>query len=413
MQGKITKRKVDTLEPGQILHDQEIKVFVARCLNSGAVTYGYRYRDKGTGKQRWLGLCLHGSITADEARDLAKKRAGDVADHRDPVAELEAKRAEAARERQADANTVHAVLDQFIARHVDKLRSAKTVTRSLEVYVRPRIGRKSIYEVKRLDIVQMLDAIEDADKAPTADRVLAYLRKAFNWYAARDEGVVPPIVKGMARTKPAERARTRALADDEIRSVWQAVDSDELPAAFSDAVRALLLTAQRRDEIGLSQVEELDGDTLLIPAARYKTGLPNAVPLTAAALKWFGDRKKGYIFSTTGGKKPFSGWSKSKRELDALIARQRKKDGLKPMAPWVLHDLRRTARSLMSRAGVSSDIAEMVLGHKLAGVRGVYDRHSYAAEKREALEKLAGLVALILDPPKGNVVHISERAERA
>ena len=69
MQGKITKRKVDTLEPGQILHDQEIKGFVARCLNSGAVTYGYRYRDKGTGKQRWLGLGLHGSITADEARD--------------------------------------------------------------------------------------------------------------------------------------------------------------------------------------------------------------------------------------------------------------------------------------------------------------------------------------------------------
>lgn len=409
MQGKITKTKVDALKPGQVLHDKEIKGFVARCLPSEAVTYGFRYRDKTTGKQRWLGLGLHGSITADQARDLAKKRAGDVADHRDPVAELEAKRAEAARERQADTQTVDAVLDQFIARHVDKLRSAKTVTRSLEVYVRPRIGRKSIYDVKRLDVVQLLDAIEDADKAPTADRVLAYLRKAFNWYAARDEGFVPPIVKGMARTKPAERARTRALADDEIRSVWQALDSGELPTAFSDVVKALLLTAQRRDEIGLARVEEIDGNTLLIPAERYKTGLPNAVPLTAAALKWFPDRKKGYIFSTTGGKKPFSGWSKSKRELDALIAKQRKKAGLKPMAPWVLHDLRRTARSLMSRAGVSSDIAEMVLGHKLAGVRGVYDRHSYAAEKREALEKLAGLVALILNPPTDNVVKL-ERA---
>ena len=382
---------------------------MARCLNSGAVTYGYRYRDKGTGKQRWLGLGLHGSITADEARDLAKKRAGDVADSRDPVAELAAKRAEAARERQADANTVDFVLDQFIARHVDKLRSAKTVTRSLEVYVRPRLGRKSIYDVKRLDIVQLLDAIEDADKAPTADRVLAYLRKAFNWYAARDEGFVPPIVKGMSRTKPAERARTRALADDEIRSVWQALNSDDLPAAFSNVVRALLLTAQRRDEIGLMRAEEIDGDTLVIPAVRYKTGLPNAVPLTTEALGWIGDRKAGFMFSTTVGKKPFSGWSKSKRELDAIIARQRKAAGLKPMAPWVLHDLRRTARSLMSRAGVSSDVAEMVLGHKLAGVRGVYDRHSYASEKRDALEKLAGLVALILNPPAGNVVKL-ERA---
>lgn len=409
MQGKITKRKVDTLEAGQVLHDQEIKGFVARCLGSGAVTYGYRYRDKGTGKQRWLGLGLHGSITADEARDLAKKEAGKVADNRDPVAEREAKREEAARERQAETKTVDAVLDQFIARHVDKLRSAKTVTRSLEVYVRPRIGKKSIYEVTRLDVVQLLDAIEDADKAPTADRVLAYLRKAFNWYAARDENFIPPIVKGMARTKPAERARTRALADDEIRSIWKALDSTELPTAFSSVVRALLLTAQRRDEIGLAQAEEIDGDTLLIPAERYKTGLPNAVPLTAEARRWIGDRKSGFMFSTTDGKRPFSGWSKSKRDLDAIVAKQRKKDGLKPVAPWVLHDLRRTARSLMSRAGVSSDVAEMVLGHKLAGVRGVYDRHSYAAEKRDALEKLAGLVALILNPPADNVIQMEVR----
>src|SRR6185312_10700134 len=165
------------------------------------------YRDKKTGKQRWLALGIHSeAFTAEQARTIAKKRAGEVADSRDPVAEREAKRAEAARERQAETNTVDAVLDQFIARHVDKLRSAKTVTRSLEVYVRPRIGRKSIYEVTRLDVVQLLDAIEDADKAPTADRVLAYLRKAFNWYAARDDNFVPPIVKGMARTKPAERA---------------------------------------------------------------------------------------------------------------------------------------------------------------------------------------------------------------
>ena len=92
-----------------------------------------------------------------------------------------------------------------------------------------------------------------------------------------------------------------------------------------------------------------------------------------------------------------------------MIAEQRRGDKLKPMPEWRLHDLRRTARSLMSRAGVPTDIAEMVLGHKLTGVRGVYDRHSYAAEKREALEKLAGLVAMILNPPTGNMVQIAGR----
>ena len=77
------------------------------------------------------------------------------------------------------------------------------------------------------------------------------------------------------------------------------------------------------------------------------------------------------------------------------------------MPEWRLHDLRRTARSLMSRAGVFSDIAEMVLGHKLTGVRGVYDRHSYASEKRNALEMLARLIGININPPKGNVVQIA------
>ena len=83
---------------------------------------------------------------------------------------------------------------------------------------------------------------------------------------------------------------------------------------------------------------------------------------------------------------------------------------MKPIPRWTLHDLRRTARSLMSRAGAPSDVAERVLGHVIPGVRGVYDRHSYALEKRDALEKLAGLIGLILNPPAGNVVKL-ERAK--
>lgn len=157
------------------------------------------------------------------------------------------------------------------------------------------------------------------------------------------------------------------------------------------------------------RAEEIDGDTLVIPAERYKTGIANAVPLTNEARQWIEDRKAGFVFSTTGGKRPFNGYSKAKKQLDAAIAKQRKAAGLKPMPEWRLHDLRRTARSLMSRAGVPSDIAEMVLGHKLVGVRGVYDRHSYAAEKRDALEKLAQLVGIFSFRPVttlGNLLQI-------
>jgi integrase len=407
MKQMISKSSVDAMAVGASIVDTKIDGFIARKLPSGRVTYGYRYRDH-TRTQRWLSLGVHGQsgTTPESARAKAKVLQGSVAAGKDPGAEKQAIRDKAEKAKLAGKNTVNAVLDLFIARHVKNLRSAKTVERSLEVYVRPWIGPRSIYDLRRRDIVELLDAIEDADKAVTADRVLAYVRKAFNWYAARDDEFTPPIVRGMARTKPSERARTRALADDEIRSLWAALDSTDSPEPFRAVVRVLLLTAQRKNEIGLMRAEEIDGDTLEIPAERYKTGIPNAVPLTNAARRWIGGTKSGFMFSSTGGKKPFAGYSKAKNQLDAVIARQRKAAKLKPMPEWRLHDLRRTARSLMSRAGVSSDIAEMVLGHKLSGVRGVYDRHSYAAEKRDALEKLAGLIGQILSPPKGNVIQM-------
>ena len=156
---------------------------------------------------------------------------------------------------------------------------------------------------------------------------------------------------------------------------------------------------------------EIDGGLWIIPAERYKTRIENVVPLTDAVLQLLGNPKAGFVFSTTSGELPFSGYSKAKRALDAAVAGLRKSDKRKPLPHWTLHDLRRTARSLMSRAGVSADIAERVLGHKIAGVRGVYDRHEYAAEKRGALERLAGLVERILKP--GNVIALARGNERA
>src|SRR5664279_4404771 len=186
----------------------------------------------------------------EQARTLAKKRAGEVADARDPVAEDKAKQVEKQKAKLAVSNTVNAVLDVFVARHVSQLRSGYQIVRAFDVYVRPRIGKIGIYDLKRRDIVEMLDAIEDGNGPVMADRVLAHVRKAFNWQAARDDQFSPPIVRGMARTKPAERARTRALSDDEIVSLWDALESDEVPLPFRRAVRVFQLTAQRRNEVG-------------------------------------------------------------------------------------------------------------------------------------------------------------------
>jgi integrase len=420
------------MKAGDILADTEIKGFVARKLESGAVTYGFRYREPTAGRQRWIGIGLHGKVTVDEARDLAKKRAGEVANERDPVAERKERRAAARAAANAQAATVDALLDNFLARYVRKqhLRSAEWIERVFEVHVRPRIGKLSIYDLKRTDIVRMLDEIEDkgAGKgkrrggAPVmADRVLAILRKAFNWQASRDDGFNPPIVKGMARTKPQERARKRVLSDDELRDLWVALDQITKPAPYPALVRTLLLTAQRRDEVAQMAESEIGNDDLwVIPAERYKTNIANAVPLTPRTLAVLesvrpvadaNGKRTGFVFSTNEGR-PFSGFSKAKRALDETIAEVRQAEGREPMSSWTLHDLRRTARSLMSRAGVSADIAERVLGHVIPGVRGVYDRHEYAAEKRDALERLAGLVELILNPAP-NVVAMPVRAPKA
>ena len=117
----------------------------------------------------------------------------------------------------AAADTVDALLDQFLERYVRKqgLRSAGEIERALKVYVRPRIGSVPVLELGRRAIVEMLDAVEDNHGPVQADRVLAYVRKALNWHATRDDHFRSPIVRGMSRTRPLERARTRVLDDQE------------------------------------------------------------------------------------------------------------------------------------------------------------------------------------------------------
>ncbi|MCK1443109.1 integrase arm-type DNA-binding domain-containing protein [Bradyrhizobium sp. 2] len=411
MQVKISKTQVDRMTEGQILADKEVKGFVARKLDSGAVTFGYRYRDKTTGRQRWLGLGLHGNITAEQARDFAKKAAGEVADKKDPQGELQEARAEAKREELAAINTVNAVLDAFEKDHVDGLRSGDQVKAAFTNHVRPRIGDKSIYDLKRSDITTLLNEVKAESGPVMADRVLAHVRKAFNWQMVQDDEFKSPIVRGMAKTKPKERARKRILADDEIRDVWAALDQIEQPACYPRFVKSLLLAMTRRNESARMHTDELEGDLWIIPGSRYKNKQDHVIPVPPAISELICERPAGckknswFVFSTTtsggqlDGAKPFSGFSKAKKELDRIIAEIRKKEGRAPMKQWQLHDLRRTGRSLMSRAKVDADHAERCMGHVIGGVRETYDRYEYLDEKRVAFEALAAMVDMILKPP--------------
>lgn len=309
---------------------------------------------------------------------------------------------------EADREQKHpGLLDMFVDRYCRKeaaLKSADQYASTFRRLVAPDIGDLPVFgegRLRRSHVVDMLDAIEDENGPVMADRTLAYLRKAFNWFQARDEDFTNPIVKGLRQV--GNNARDRILSEEELRDLWAALDVVEnVPACYPRFVKSLLLTTTRRNEAALMHSSELDGKEWTIPADRYKTGIDHLIPLSEAARELIGEKPAGangnswFIFTTTGGAKGFTGFSKAKRELDKAIAKVRSEAGREPMPHWVLHDLRRTGRSLMSRAGVPADHAERCLGHVIGGVRGVYDRYAYLEEKRAAFDKLAGLVALIL-----------------
>jgi integrase len=267
----------------------------------------------------------------------------------------------------------------------------------LDRLVFPHIGNRPIGEIRRSEIVRLLDKIEAggsegrrrAGGAVMADRTLATIRKIMNWHASRSDDFRSPIVRGMARVKPKERARERILSDDELRAIWRAADAEEGP--FPRLVQLLLLTGARRSEGADLQRSEINGSDWTLPAARNKTKLDLVRPLSKAAQELLARAPKlancRYVFSTDG-EHPISGFSRFKERFDQVCG----------VANWTLHDLRRTARSLMSRAGVSADHAERCLGHVIGGVRGTYDRYEYYAEKSQSYEALAGQIIRILEP---------------
>jgi integrase len=370
---------------------------------SGVKSFAIRYRFGGRPRK----LTLKAGITLAAARKEAGDALYEVEKGRDPST---AKRQAKQDQRRAAANTFKAVAEDYLKREAVRLRSADWRRQVLERLVYKTLGDRPIGEIRRSEIIQLLDKIEagelkDKDGDPIkggpvmADRTLAVIRKIMNWHATRSDDFRTPIVRGMARVKAKERARERTLTDDELRAVWKAAEAAEGP--FGRFVQFLLLTAARRNEGARMLRAELAGADWTLPAGRNKTNDDLVRPLSAAALAVLSKVPKladcEYAFSTDG-KHPISGFSRFKKDFDKACG----------VTGWTLHDLRRTARSLMSRAGVNSDYAERCLGHVISGVRGTYDRHEYHAEKKAAYDALALQIELIVSP-KPNVVPLRKK----
>ena len=382
---------------------------------SGHKSFAVRYRFKG--EPRKLSL---GNVPLSKARKAAADALDEVKEGRDPSA---AKQEAKAQRRVVEATTFRVIAEKYLklacgmkgagdeVTFTGEIRTAERQAADLERLVYPTLGDRPISEIKRSEIVALLDKIETgelkmADGDPIkggpvmADRTLAIIRKIMNWHAARADDFKSPIVRGMARTTAKDRARSRILSDDEIRAVWNTASKAE--GAFPALIRFLLLTGARRTEASAMTWDEIKDDDWVLPASRNKTKLDLVRPLSEAALaviEPFRREGGGYVFSTDKGRTPISAFSKFKGKFDTAS----------DTSGWTLHDCRRTARSLMSRAGVDSDHAERALGHVIAGVRGVYDRHDFRREMKRAYDALAALIERIATPPAGNVTPLRKK----
>jgi integrase len=351
--------------------DPELPGHYVRVQPNGARSFVIVMRDP-RGKQHWRTIGTP-PMSIEDARDLARTAIRSI--------------------RQASPDSFEGVAQEWFKRHVVKrgLRSAFELERFLNANIIPAWAGRDFASIKRNDVAKLLDRIEDENGPRQADYALAVVRQICNWYATRDDNYSSPVVHGMRRTNPKERARARVLSDEEIRALWRACSG-----SYGNLVKFLLLTAQRREKVAAMRWEDLKGNVWTIPTEEREKGNAGELMLPPVAIEMLGPWKEGLVFPGKGGKQ-ISGWSKYKAQLDKASG----------VSNWVLHDLRRTSRSLMTRAGISSEVAERVLGHAIPGVEGVYNRHAYFNEKAETLRRLAGLVNLILNPPVENVIPLN------
>jgi integrase len=368
--------------------DRGARGLYVQVLPTGTRSYVLRYRRASDGRTRKL--TLPPGIPLAAARKLAAEAMFKVAQGLDPAAE---KRTVVRQEPADGGSTLRAICEEYLARPAHrKLRSIGERERMLARLVYPVLGNRPIDAIKRSEIARLLDKIEDERGPSMAHETLAVVRKIMNWHASRSDDFRSPIVRGMGRISPKERARSRILSDDELRAIWKATETGD---PFSALVRFLLLTGARRLEGAQLHRREIEGGDWTLPVARNKAKVDLIRPLSPAAQEVLASLPvlDGYVFSVDG-RRPISSFSRSKRQFDAACG----------VTGWTLHDLRRSARSLMSRAGVQSDHAERCLGHAIPGIRGTYDRHEYREEKKHAYEALAALIDRIVNPPAADNV---------
>lgn len=393
---------------------------------TGAASWAYRYRFAGKPKKLTIGT--YPAIDIRAARELASEAAKAVARGDDPAAE---KQAAKIAERSATAqyhDLVEKVVENFIDRYAKKQTRESSWRETVRILNKEVVGAwrgQRLSAIGRADVHGLLDKIIDRGAPIVANRTLAAFRRMCGW--AVERGVIDSSPCEKLKAPAGEISRDRVLSDEEFRLAWDAFEKTGWP--FGPLAQLLLLTGQRLREVGEMRWQEVDltAKTWTIPKERSKNAMAHEIPLPNAALQILeslprvaiGRGAPDFVFTTTG-RTPASGYSKAKERFDAAMldamrreATERGGDPEKITAPenWSLHDLRRTAASGTAGLSIAPHVVEAVLNHKsgtIKGVAAVYNRYSYSAEKRAALDAWGRHIERIVrGAPALNIIELS------
>ncbi|MEJ0093499.1 MAG: tyrosine-type recombinase/integrase [Methylocella sp.] len=405
MKEVLTDRRLKALVPAPpgervMIWDAVVPSFGVRVTDKGSATFVIMRRLGGKLIRRSIGPAWQVPLRGPKelpvglavAREEARSALFDITRGVDPK---EKRRAERNEKQKQQENSFGVVAEAFIAQHVKNLRSAANVSSAIRQKLIPAWGDRPISDITRSDVIKIVK--KDAEAHPTASRhLLAYCKKLFGWAVAQDcYGLTAsPCDRGVTASDLIGKSepRARVLGDAELRAIWSA--SSRLGYPFSDFMHFLLLTGQRLREVANAEWREVDLDRGLwtIPAGRMKGKVAHEVPLAPEALALLSSLPRGTgpcVFSTTGGHRPVSGFSKAKARLDKLLDSE--------VENWTFHDLRRTMRTHLGGLPVPTNAAELVIAHAQPGLHKVYDRHTYREEKRRALELWAKRLSSIVE----------------
>jgi len=373
----ITDRWLRNLKPPatgrEEYHDSNLKGLGLRVTSKGAMTWAIYYRLPGNRTKRRLTLGQYPAISLADARRQGKTVLLEAARGNDPgKAKQEAKA----------APTFAALAAEYLERYASRKKSGAEDRRMLERDVLPLWGKHKAHDIQRRDVIALLDRIVDRGAPILANRVLALVRKVFNWGINRDLVETNPCAQVKAPAK--ENRKDRMLTQDEIATLWRGLETAAMSDEIRLALRFILVTGQRPGEVISAEWSEFDlaGGWWSIPAAKAKNGLAHRVPLSPLGLDLLaviGNQagESMFLFPSPRQKQPI--------HINALAHALRRNSNTLGVDHFTPHDLRRTAASHMTSMGISRLVVSKILNHVERGVTAVYDRHSYDEEKCMAL----------------------------